>query len=716
MWNRLIAYARGLARRRQVESEASDELEFHLQQEMDAHLARGMSPSEARRTALRDLGGMTQATEAVRAVRTTWLDGLWRDIRHGIRALGATPAFTIVALAVLTLSIGASTAIFSVVDAVMLRGLPFRDSGRLVTVGEQNLRDAAGPGLNLVAPQNFLDWRAQQTAFTGLAAIGYASISLKAEGGQEPETLEAQAVTADFFPVLGTAPLMGRTFTADNEVNQGAFAVVISYGLWQRRFGGAPDVIGRRLPGQQADFEILGVMPRSFAYPVGATRPTEVWLPNVFRAEDRVRGNDFSYRLQVIARLRDGVSMEQAQAQMDQITRGLAAATPRWFEDRVARVEPLRDYLTRGVRTWMFMLLAAVGFVLLIACVNLATLMLARASARSRELVIRSALGASRWDLVRALLVEGLLLALGGAALGAFGAWLGVEALRAAIPADVPRVATIAIDLRVLATTVAIAIFSGLIFSAVPALQFSRAGGGAGVMRVSRANTPNAGHQWLRGALVTVEVALAVVLLVGAGLFLASFARVASVESRDRSRRCPDRARQAPCRREELGTGTAAQSRAAAKHPRHGAGAAWRRGRGICRWRRAAAGRLPHHRVRHPRPRASARHRRRLQRDLTRLLPRHAGPPAQGPVLYRRRPPGQRAGRHHQRCRRAEALSGRGSDWPNRPVPGSTPSCRHRGQHPARRSGNGLADSGFRAAGAKPGRGRDADDATRARR
>ncbi len=527
MWDRLIAYARGLARRRQVESEASDELEFHLQQEVDTNLARGMSPSEARRTALRDLGGMTQATEAVRAVRTIWVDALWRDIRHGIRSLGATPAFTIVALAVLTLSIGATTAIFSVVDAVMLRGLPFRDGGRLVTVGEQHTREHSPSALNLVAPQNFLDWRAQQTAFTGLAAIGYASVSLKAEGGQEPETLEAQAVTADFFPVLGTAPLMGRTFTADNEVNGRAFVTVISYGLWQRRFGGAPDVIGRRLPGQQADFEILGVMPRSFAFPVGATRPTDVWLPNVFQAEDRVRGNDFSYRLQVIARLRDGVSIEQAQAQMDQITRGLAAATPRWFEDRVARVEPLRDYLTRGVRTWMFMLLAAVGFVLLIACVNLATLMLARASARSRELMIRSALGASRWDLVRALLVEGLLLALGGAALGAFGAWLGVEVLRAAIPADVPRIATIAIDMRVLATTVAVAIVSGLIFSAAPALQFSRAA--AGAAHVSRANTANRTHQWLRGALVTVEVALAVVLLVGAGLFLASFARVASV-------------------------------------------------------------------------------------------------------------------------------------------------------------------------------------------
>ena len=530
MLSRLIAYVGGIARRRQMEAEASDELAFHLQQEVDANLARGMSPSEARRVALRDLGGIAQATEAVREVRTLWLDAIWRDIRHGVRSLAATPAFTAVALTVLTLSIGATTAIFSIVDGVMLRGLPFRDAGRLVTVGEQHTRERSASALNLVAPQNFLDWRAQQSVFTGLAAIGYASISLKAEEGQEPETLETQSVTADFFPVLGSAPLIGRTFTADDEVNGRAFVAVISYGLWQRRYGGSPDVIGRRLPGQRADFEILGVMPPSFEFPVGATRPTEVWLPNVFQAEDRVRGNDFSYRLQVIGRLRDGISIEQAQAQMDQITLGLAAATPRWFEDRLAKVEPLRDYLTRGVRTWMLLLLAAAGFVLLIACVNLATLMLARASARSRELVIRSALGASRRDLVRAQLVEGLLLALGGAALGAFGAWLGVEALRAAIPADVPRVAAIAVDWRVLATTIMVAIASGVIFSAAPALHFSRPAAGAGVMHVSRANTPNATHQRLRGALVTVEVALAVVLLVGAGLFLASFARVASVD------------------------------------------------------------------------------------------------------------------------------------------------------------------------------------------
>jgi predicted permease len=322
---------------------------------------------------------------------------------------------------------------------------------------------------------------------------------------------------------------MGRTFTADNEGSAGARVAVISYGLWQRRFGGVPDVIGRYLPGQLVDFQILGVMPPSFEYPVGATRPTEVWLPNAYGPDEHVRGNEFSYRLQVIGRLRDGVPIEQAQAQMDQITAGLAAATPRWFEDRVATVEPLRDYFTRGVRTWMLMLLGAVGFVLLIACVNLANLMLARASARRRELVIRSALGASRWDLVRAMLVESLMLSLGGAALGAFIAWLGVEALRSAIPAEVPRTANIAVDLRVLATTAIVAIASGLMFAMAPILEFSRPLAGPGWSQVMRTNTANLTHQWLRGALVTVEVALAVVLLVGSGLFLASFARVTAV-------------------------------------------------------------------------------------------------------------------------------------------------------------------------------------------
>ena len=194
--------------------------------------------------ALRDLGGVTQTTEAVRDVRTIWLDLLWRDVRHAVRSLRATPAFTSVALVVLTLSIGATTAIFSVVDAVILRGLPFDESDRLVAVGELNVKDSSPSSLNLAAPQNFLDWRARQDVFAGLAAVGYAEISLKREGDALPENIRAQRVTADFFSVLRTAPLLGRAFSLDNESEGRAPVAVISYGLWQRRFGGRPDVIG----------------------------------------------------------------------------------------------------------------------------------------------------------------------------------------------------------------------------------------------------------------------------------------------------------------------------------------------------------------------------------------------------------------------------------------------------------------------------------------
>jgi predicted permease len=525
MLTQLVAYVRAVARRRRIDAEAAEELAFHLEHETQANVDRGLTPHEARRVALMTLGGVAQTLEGVRDVRATSLDRWWRDLRHACRSLRATPAFTIVALAVSTLSIGAATAIFAVVDGVVLRPLPFADADRLVAVTEFDVRQPSDNHLHEVAPQNFLDWHARQRVFTGLAAIGYASVSLKAEPGQEPETLTAQAVTADFFAVLGSAPLLGRTFSADHEV-EGARVAVISHRLWQRRFGGAPNVLHRPLRGQQGDFEILGVMPPDFAYPAGAVESTDVWLPNVFRAEDRVRGNDFSYRLQVIARLRDDTSLRQAQAQMDQITAALAHDTPRWFEHRIAHVEPLREYFTRGVRRWMLMLLAAVGFMLLIACVNLANLTLVRASARGRDLVIRAALGASRWDLARGLLVESLVLSLGGAALGTIVAALGIEALRAAIPPEVPRVAAIAIDLRVLAATVLVAAAIGLLFGAAPLVQVGR----GSPMPVTRTDTANRMQHWLRAGLVVTEVACALVLLVGSGLFIASFARVAAVD------------------------------------------------------------------------------------------------------------------------------------------------------------------------------------------
>lgn len=262
MLARVIAYVRGLARRRQIGSELDDELQFHLEQEIDALVARGKPPAEARRMALRDFGGLAQAREAVCDVRSMRVEVVWRDVRHALRTLRATRAFTLVALTVLTLSIGASTAIFSVVDAVILRGLPFHESDRLVAVGERHVKESPDERTGLVALQNFLDWRAHQDVFAGLAAIAYGGISLKPEGQDGPETLRSHQVTADFFSVLRAEPMLGRAFTRDNEVDGRASVAVISYGLWQRRFGGAPDVIGQYLPGLLADFEIVGVMRR----------------------------------------------------------------------------------------------------------------------------------------------------------------------------------------------------------------------------------------------------------------------------------------------------------------------------------------------------------------------------------------------------------------------------------------------------------------------
>jgi predicted permease len=532
MFTRLVAYVRGIARRRRIGAEVDDELRFHLEQEIEAHVARGVSPGEARRMALRDLGGMTQTAEAVRDVRTIWLDLLWRDARHAVRSLRATPAFTSVALVVLTLSIGATTAIFSVVDAVILRGLPFNEADRLVTVGE--FANNSSFDSMRVAPQNFLDWRDRQDVFTGLAAVGYGAISLRRVGDELPENLRAQHVTADFFKVLRIAPVLGRAFTTDDEGEGRPRTAVISYGLWQRRFGGTPDVIGARLEGQRASFEVIGVMPPGFAYPVDTyflgKESVDVWLPHVFSSDDRVRGNSFGYNLHVVGRLRDGVSVEQAQARMDQITASLAAETPRWFTDRVAKVVPLHQFVTRGVRTWMMMLLGAVSFVLLIACVNLANLMLVRATARVRELGIRAALGGSRWDLSRVLLLESLILSLTGAALGAAVAWWGVDVLRSVIPAEVPRAAAIAVDLRVLAATAILAILTGVAFGMAPAAKFSHPSVVGALNLGERAGTGSIRTKFLRSSLVVAEVALAVVLLVGSGLFLASFARVVNVD------------------------------------------------------------------------------------------------------------------------------------------------------------------------------------------
>ncbi len=452
-----------------------------------------------------------------------------RDLADAFRALRSAPGFTAVALIVLTLGIGATTAIFSVVDAVALRNVPFADPNRLMAVAFVDTRPERFGGGN-TTPQDYLDWVAGQNVFEGLAAVsGRTGGFTLRDAGAPPEDLRVTPTTANLFSLLRVTPQRGRVFTAANEVDGNHRVALISDGLWKRRFGGAADVVGKTMTFEAGVWEIVGVMPQGFEYPLGAAKPAEMWVPYVVRADQRQRAGTRSYLLQVVGRLKAGVSIDQAQSRMTAIQNDVKQRFPKWAPDFVIQVRTLRDFLVGDARGWMLMLIGAVGFVLLIACVNVANLMLARATARSRDVGIRAALGASRWQLVRGFLVESLVLSGLGTALGVVVAWWGVEALKAVLPASLPRARDIGIDLRVLAAAAGAAVATGLAFGLAPALQLSRPSL-TGVLREGgRSQTAGAARQRLRSALIVSEVALAVVLLVGAGLFLSSFIRVSSV-------------------------------------------------------------------------------------------------------------------------------------------------------------------------------------------
>jgi putative ABC transport system permease protein len=451
------------------------------------------------------------------------------DIRNAFRSLAQSRTFTVVALTVLALAIGSATAIFSVVDAVVLRALPFDEHDRLAVVLEQETLKAVTFGSGSTTPQMFLDWRQRQESFEHLAAVAGTSFRLRTETG-EPADARAQRVTWEFLPTLRVAPVLGRAFGPDDEVEGRHRVAMISHGFWQRQFGGAADVVGKRIDLNEEPWEIVGVLPREFSYPVASDRPAEVFVPAVFTKEDRTRGGSRSFNWLAIGRLKPGVSLEQAHGQMYRLAEALDLEHPKWGPGRRVRVVPLRDHLVGTARSWMLLLLGAVGLVLLIACANVANLMLARATVRQREIAIRAALGASRFRLVRGLLVEGLVLALVAAVIGILLAYGGVHVIKAWLPAGLPRVASIGIDLRVLATAIAAAVATGLLFGAAPALQSSRPDLTHALKAGGRSSTTGSTSQRLRAALVVAEVALAVILLVGAGLFTASFAKLMRVD------------------------------------------------------------------------------------------------------------------------------------------------------------------------------------------
>ncbi len=461
------------------------------------------------------------------------------DLKAAWRSLKASKTFTAVALLVLALGIGASTAIFSVVDAVILRSLPFDESDRLVAVGERHAPNPDFPpppgrdpdAVQSIAPQNYVDWAAQQQVFSSMAAVAGGAFTLT-QSGAEPEELRAQRVTASFFDVLRARPAMGRPFTKDSEVEGANHIAVLSDGLWRRRFSADPAIVGKTIPLEGGAYEVVGVMGPEFTYPVGAARATDLWVPYVVPPDEKVRDpHRMSIYLQSIARLEPGVTIAQAQANMDQIAGALRQAYPDWNKDSMIGVRPLRDHIV-GARTkqWMLLLLGAVGLVLLIACANVANLMLARATSREREIGIRAAMGAARWPLVRQLLTESLVLSIAGTALGVLLAWWGVDVLKNAMPNGVPRLSSIGLDLRVLGAAGGLAVITGLLFGITPALHLSRPDLSHALKEGARGASAGRARQFLRSALVVSEVALAIVLLVGATLFIGSFRTVMHID------------------------------------------------------------------------------------------------------------------------------------------------------------------------------------------
>jgi putative ABC transport system permease protein len=451
------------------------------------------------------------------------------DLRNAIRTLRGSPAFTTLALSVLALGIGAATSVFSVVDAVVLRGLPFDEYDRLTAVLEHDTRRATTFGGGGTTPQTYLDWRRDQRSFDGLAAVGSSTFRVKNEGG-EPGDARATLASWELFPLLRAQPLLGRAFTADDEVRGRNHVLILGYGFWLSRFGGAPDAVGRRIDLNEEPWEVVGVMPPGFSYPVGSARPAEMYAPIQLRDEDRVRGTNRNYNYSVIGRLKPGISIAQADGDMKRLAAALDRQYPEWSPGRTARVVALHEHLVGRVKPWMWMLLAAVALVLVIACANVANLMLARATVRAREIAVRAALGASRWRLVRQLLVEGTVLSVTGAAIGVLFAAGAVRVLRAWLPAGVPRVASIALDDRVLFAAVGAALLTGILCSAGPALAATRPDLTHALRDGGRGSTAGSAAQRLRSALVVAEVAIAVVLLVGAGLFISSFVKLVRID------------------------------------------------------------------------------------------------------------------------------------------------------------------------------------------
>ncbi|HWS56871.1 MAG TPA: ABC transporter permease [Pyrinomonadaceae bacterium] len=504
---------------RRRDEELDEEVRSHLRMAAQERVERGETPEQAEAAARREFGNVALVKEVTREMwGWAWLRQFTQDLRYGLRTMRRGPGFTAAAVLTLALGIGANSAIFSVVNAVLLRPLPYPNAGRLVRIRRVDPRGGNVGGT--VSYPNFTDFREQAPGLEHAAA--YSDSYAWLGGGGEPERIEGVYASADLFPTLGVSPALGRAFTPEEDRPGAPLVAVISHGLWQRRFGSDGGIIGREILLDGDKTTVVGVMPRGFNFPLGR-ESNDFWVPLGSSGYGEMLKNRRANNHSVIASLRQGVAVGQAQAELDAVNERLASQYPEANAGAAARVTELQSDLVGDVRPALLVLLASVSFVLLIACANVANLLLARAAARGREMALRTALGATRGRIVRQMLTESLLLSAAGGAAGLLVASWALPLLVAADPGNIPRVSEIDLDPRVLAFALFVSLLTGVLFGLAPALKVSRPDLNKSLKGGGRGSAGGPARSRVRSLLIVSEVALSLVLLVGAGLLIRSF-------------------------------------------------------------------------------------------------------------------------------------------------------------------------------------------------